>query len=92
MIAIPRGAVPALTMEQMREVDCAMVEDLHIDLVQMMENVGRNLAELALPRFRSTKIAVVAGPGTGERRVTLLRSAPRPHRLHATRLSSAHHR
>jgi NAD(P)H-hydrate epimerase len=63
MIAIPRGAVPALTMEQMREVDRAMVEDLHIDLVQMMENAGRNLAELALLRFRSTQIAVVAGPG-----------------------------
>ena len=42
---------PALTTEQMRAVDRAMVEDLHIELVQMMENAGRNLAELAITRF-----------------------------------------
>jgi NAD(P)H-hydrate repair Nnr-like enzyme with NAD(P)H-hydrate epimerase domain len=29
----------------MREVDRAMTEDLHIELVQMMENAGRTLAE-----------------------------------------------
>ena len=44
MRTVSRGAVPALTTEQMRAVDRAMVEDLHIDLVQMMENAGRNLA------------------------------------------------
>jgi NAD(P)H-hydrate epimerase len=30
----------------MREVDRAMVEDLHIELIQMMENAGRSLARL----------------------------------------------
>ncbi len=43
--------VPFLTTEQMIEVDRAMVEDLHIDLIQMMENAGRNLAHLARARF-----------------------------------------
>ena len=47
MRSVSRGAVPALTTEQMRAVDRAMVDDLHIDLVQMMENAGRNLAEPA---------------------------------------------
>jgi len=35
----------------MRADDRAMVEDLHIELVQMMENARRNLAELAMNRF-----------------------------------------
>ena len=52
MRTVSRGAVPALTTEQMRAVDRAMVDDLHIELVQMMENAGRSLAELAITRFR----------------------------------------
>ena len=32
--------------EQMVEVDRVMIEDLHIELIQMMENAGRNLARL----------------------------------------------
>jgi hypothetical protein len=51
MRTVSRTTVPALTTEQMRAVDRAMVEDLHIELVQMMENAGRNLAELAITRF-----------------------------------------
>jgi NAD(P)H-hydrate epimerase len=58
-----RGDVPALTTEQMREVDRVMVEDLHIELIQMMENAGRNLAELALARFDPGAVTVLAGPG-----------------------------
>lgn len=38
---------PALTTAQMIEVDRAMIEDYRIELIQMMENAGRNLAELA---------------------------------------------
>jgi NAD(P)H-hydrate epimerase len=53
----------AITTEQMREVDRAMVEDLHIELIQMMENAGRNLAELAMTRFDPTAVTVLAGPG-----------------------------
>ncbi|RME48664.1 MAG: NAD(P)H-hydrate epimerase, partial [Caldilineae bacterium] len=43
--------LPYLTSEQMVEVDRAMVEDFHIELVQMMENAGRCLAHLARARF-----------------------------------------
>jgi len=38
--------IPALTTQQMIEVDRLMISDYDIDLVQMMENAGRNLAEL----------------------------------------------
>jgi NAD(P)H-hydrate epimerase len=55
--------VPVLTADQMREVDRAMVEDLHIELIQMMENAGRSLAELALGRFAPTGVTVLIGPG-----------------------------
>jgi NAD(P)H-hydrate epimerase len=50
-------------MDQMREVDRIMIEDLHIELKQMMENAGRNLARLAFLRFRPARVAVLAGPG-----------------------------
>lgn len=39
--------IPALTTDQMIEVDRLMIEDFKIELIQMMENAGRNLAELA---------------------------------------------
>jgi NAD(P)H-hydrate epimerase len=38
---------PALTTDQMREVDRLMVETYAIGLLQMMENAGRSLAELS---------------------------------------------
>ena len=63
MRILSRRAVPALTTEQMRAVDQAMVEDLHIELIQMMENAGRNLAELAVTRFSPNSVTVLAGPG-----------------------------
>jgi NAD(P)H-hydrate epimerase len=47
----------------MREVDRAMIEDLHIELIQMMENAGANLAELAIARFSPTSVTVLAGTG-----------------------------
>ncbi len=61
-------AIPFLTTDQMREVDRSMVEDYGILLVQMMENAGRNLAQLARRRFlggnpRSSRILVLAGTG-----------------------------
>ncbi len=60
--------IPYLSTEQMREVDRAMVEDYHIGLIQMMENAGRNLADLARSRFldgdpRGKRIVVLAGTG-----------------------------
>ena len=62
------GQLPYLTNGQMREVDRAMIEDFKIDLVQMMENAGRNLADLARRRFlggnpQSRIVTVLAGAG-----------------------------
>jgi NAD(P)H-hydrate epimerase len=39
--------VPSLTTEQMVEVDRLMIEEYGILLIQMMENAGRNLADMA---------------------------------------------
>jgi NAD(P)H-hydrate epimerase len=63
-----RGKVPFLTTEQMIEVDRAMMEDYGIELIQMMENAGRNLAHLARERFlggdpRGKRVVVLAGTG-----------------------------
>ena len=60
--------VPWLTTEQMVEVDRAMIEDLGIGLIQMMENAGRALADLARERFldrdpTGKKVTVLAGNG-----------------------------
>ena len=63
MTTVGGALVPALTTEQMREVDRAMVEDLHIGLIQMMENAGRSVAQLAIARFAPASVTVLAGPG-----------------------------
>ena len=60
--------VPDLTTEQMVEVDRAMIEDYRIELIQMMENAGRNLAHLARTRFldgdpRGRPVLALAGGG-----------------------------
>lgn len=60
--------VPYLDTAQMIEVDRAMVEDYHIDLIQMMENAGRCLAVLARDRFLNgilshKHVTVMAGSG-----------------------------
>ena len=62
------GDIPYLTTEQMIEVDRAMMHDYKIELIQMMENAGRNLAHLARERFfdgdpRGKKVVVLAGTG-----------------------------
>ncbi len=64
----PLVDVPYLGTEQMLEVDRAMIEDFHIELIQMMENAGRNLAHLARVRFldgdpRGKKVVILAGSG-----------------------------
>jgi len=38
------SVIPTVTVAQMREVDRIMVDELHIELMQMMENAGRCLA------------------------------------------------
>jgi NAD(P)H-hydrate epimerase len=65
---LTRHDVPYITTRQMVEVDRAMVEDFKIELVQMMENAGRNLAHLARLRFfdgdpRGKRVVVLAGSG-----------------------------
>ena len=52
-----------LTTDEMVEVDRVMIDELHIELVQMMENAGRNLARLAVDRYRPGTAVVVAGRG-----------------------------
>ncbi|MBI4629082.1 MAG: hypothetical protein HY729_10250, partial [Candidatus Rokubacteria bacterium] len=56
--------IPAVTAEQMREVDRLMI-DLGITLAQMMENAGRSLAEHARRMLGGNvvgrRIAVLAG-------------------------------
>ncbi|MFY9700417.1 MAG: NAD(P)H-hydrate epimerase [Rhodoplanes sp.] len=64
----PDGGVPFVDTAQMVEVDRAMIEDYHIELIQMMENAGRNLAHLARMRFlagdpRGKRILAMAGSG-----------------------------
>ena len=65
---LPIESVPTLTTPQMIEVDRAMIEEYHIELIQMMENAGRNLAGLARERFlagdpRGQRVVVLAGTG-----------------------------
>jgi NAD(P)H-hydrate epimerase len=57
------ATLPALTAGQMREVDRIMVDELHIDLIQMMENAGRNLADLAQRLYSPASAVVLAGSG-----------------------------
>ncbi|MEP7136259.1 MAG: NAD(P)H-hydrate epimerase [Chloroflexota bacterium] len=59
--------IPTLTTTQMIEVDRAMIEDYHIELIQMMENAGRNFAELARRQLRGAvqghSVVVLCGNG-----------------------------
>jgi NAD(P)H-hydrate epimerase len=58
--------LPFLTTEQMIEVDRLMIEEWGITLIQMMENAGRTLAELAKRLIgdpKGRKISVLCGTG-----------------------------
>ncbi|MEA3349973.1 MAG: NAD(P)H-hydrate epimerase, partial [Chloroflexota bacterium] len=60
--------IPFLSTNQMRAIDDAMIETYNINLIQMMENAGRNLAHLARTRFlngnpREQDVLVLAGRG-----------------------------
>jgi NAD(P)H-hydrate epimerase len=59
--------VPALTTAEMREVDRIAIEETGSNLFQMMENAGRNLAEMALECLGTDgqKERIVALAGTG---------------------------
>ena len=57
----------AVTTEQMREIDRIATEETGPNLLQMMENAGRNLAELSMrllgENWKRAKIVVLAGTG-----------------------------
>jgi len=59
--------VPAVTTSQMREVDRIAMQETGPNLFQMMENAGRNLAEMALERlgreWQRSRVVVLAGTG-----------------------------
>lgn len=57
------ATVPTVSVEQMREVDRIMVDELGIELLQMMENAGRALA---------TRARVMLGGDAVGRRVSVL--------------------
>jgi NAD(P)H-hydrate epimerase len=62
----PEGIpVPAVTAEQMREVDRIAVEDFGLGILQMMENAGRNLAANLMEMLASMdgEVTVLAGAG-----------------------------
>jgi NAD(P)H-hydrate epimerase len=66
-MAVKKIEIPVLTTEQMVEVDRLMIEEYGITLMQMMENAGRNLAELARRmlggQVLGRNIAVLCGSG-----------------------------
>jgi NAD(P)H-hydrate epimerase len=59
--------IPTLTTKQMREVDSLMINNYGISLLQMMENAGRNLAELTRRLLgglvNRKRVVVLCGPG-----------------------------
>ncbi len=55
--------LPTVDRAQMEEIDRIMVDDLGIELLQMMENAGANLARLARERFSPSHVLVAAGTG-----------------------------
>ena len=62
------GSLPFVDAAQMTEIDRLVTERCHVELVQMMENAGRNLADLSRHRFLEgnpidKKVIVLAGRG-----------------------------
>ena len=57
--------IPSLSMDQMREIDRIAVEEFKLGLLQMMENAGRNLAEVVMSKFEGVPgpVVILAGPG-----------------------------
>src|SRR5258707_3582118 len=59
--------IPAVTADQMRQVDRIAMEETGPNLLQMMENAGRNLASLSMQLLgggsKDAVVVVLAGPG-----------------------------
>ena len=57
-------SIPAVTASEMREIDRVAMEDFLLDIMQMMENAGRNLAENVLDMEpAASQVTVLAGSG-----------------------------
>ena len=63
MITHYEGPLPLLTRAQMARVDEIVIGEFKISLLQMMENAGRSLAELAVELFDPGSATVLFGPG-----------------------------
>ncbi len=66
MFHTPNGLrVPAVTADEMRQIDRIAVEDFTLGILQMMENAGRALAENAFAMLGNHRraVTVLAGPG-----------------------------
>ncbi|MFQ5426037.1 MAG: NAD(P)H-hydrate epimerase [Gaiellales bacterium] len=65
--SVPAAGLPVLDLEQSREMDRIMIEDLGITLERMMENAGRSLALVASERLggdvAGRRLLVLAGTG-----------------------------
>jgi NAD(P)H-hydrate epimerase len=61
--SVPGDRLAWLTARQMREVDRIATEELGIGLIQMMENAGRALADLAMARFGPATATILVGKG-----------------------------
>lgn len=86
-ISKPYTKVPAITVEQMVEVDRLMIEVYGVSLLQMMENAGRNLATLARSLFLKSRAkghSVVIFAGSGGNGGGALAAARRLHNWGAT--------
>jgi NAD(P)H-hydrate epimerase len=57
--------VPAVTAQQMKKVDELAVDTYRLGVLQMMENAGRNLAQLIWPKIDDTEDQVVVLAGSG---------------------------
>ena len=64
---VSADALQLLSTEEMIEVDRLMTDELKIELMQMMENAGRNLARLCINQFlhepQSKRVLLMAGTG-----------------------------
>ena len=58
-----REEMPAVSVQQMRDVNHWMVEEMGIAVLQMVENTGMALARLLIERFGRVPVVVLAGRG-----------------------------
>jgi len=61
------NTIPTVTIDQMREIDRMMVEDIGVSIIMMMENASRNIAVIARRMLggsvKNKKIVILCGKG-----------------------------